>query len=145
MRVYVGAKFENKDAVREVHRALRDAGHEVSYDWTPHSAQGFVNTALVDKMRHEAEEDFDGVRNADAIIFLHDSNCQGGFIEVGIALGSGKLVCVVGGRPDGQRFPLFYFHPCVQMFDTVEAAINFLTWTNGAFARPTEGTYRYDR
>jgi hypothetical protein len=53
----------------------------------------------------------------------------------------GKVVCVVGGRPDGQRFPIFYFHPRVQMFDTVEAAIRFLTWTDGAFARPTETTY----
>lgn len=145
MRVYVGAKFENKEEVRRTHKLLREAGMEVSYDWTPHSAEGYVNTALVDKMRKEAEEDFDGVYHADAMIFLHNPNCQGGFIELGIALGAGKLVCVVGGRPTQRQFPIFYFHPCVQMFDTVEAAIAFLKWANESFATPTTGTYRYDR
>lgn len=143
MRVYVGAKFENKEAVRAAHAALAKAGMFISYDWTPHTAQGRVGAPLVRKMQTEAVEDFDGVVNADAMIFLHDANCQGGFIELGIALGSGKLVCVVGGRPGSQRFPIFYFHPNVHLFDTVEAAIEFLHWADTAFAGPVPETYNH--
>ena len=141
MKVYVGAKFENKDEVKATYAKLRAAGHEITCDWTPHSAEGLANVPLVDKLQREAIEDLKGVLDAQAMIFLHNPNCQGGFIELGAALGAGKLVLVVGGRPVGTRFPIFYLHPRVHLFDTVEAAINFLTWVEGTFARPSEATY----
>jgi len=134
MRVYVGAKFEEKDRVREAYRALEAAGHTITCDWTPHGADGYVNAALVSKLQTEAVGDFNGVADAQAMIFLHNPKCQGGFIELGIALGAGKLVCVVGGRPAGRQVPIFYFHPAVHQFDTLAAAIAFLTWADNAFA-----------
>lgn len=134
MRVYVGAKFENKDEVRRAHKMLREAGHEVTYDWTPHSAEGVTGAALITKFQKEATEDALGVLNAEAMIFLHNPNCQGGFIELGMAIAAGAIVVVVAGRPTARQFPIFYFHPAVHMVDTLEAAVNFLTWAGGAFA-----------
>jgi len=39
MRVYVAAKLEEKDVVRQAYARLRAAGHEISHDWTTRTAR----------------------------------------------------------------------------------------------------------
>ena len=134
MRVYVASKFERKAEVQAAYAALRQAGHEVTLDWTVHSAAGLHGRALVDKLAREAAADVEGVQRADALLLLHDDNCRGAFWEAGMAAALGKLVLVVGGRSRGHAFPIFYFHPAVHHFDTLDAALTWLHWTETTFS-----------
>ncbi len=134
MKVYVASKFERVPQVREIHKRLQADGHVIVADWTGHTAKGKSGEDLVAYLRECAEADEAGVREADAIVLLHDDNCRGGFTELGMALGRGKLCVVIGGRPAApMRGPIFYMLGKVQHFDTVEAAARFLKWAGERF------------
>lgn len=137
MKIYVASKFERVPQVREIQARLRAAGHEIVADWTSHSAAGLKGDQLTRKLRQCAEEDEAGVAAADAIVLLHDDNCRGGFVELGMALGRGKLVAVLGGRTAvPNRGPIFYALANVNHFDTIEAVIDWLAWTDGISEAP---------
>jgi hypothetical protein len=134
MKVYVASKFERVPQVREIQKRLQTDGHVIVADWTGHTAKGKTGEDLVTYFRECAEADEAGVREADAVVLLHDDNCRGGFTELGIALGAGKLCVVVGGRPAAPtKGPIFYFHRRVQHFDTAEAAARWLKWAGERF------------
>ncbi len=135
MKIYVASKFEKRDLVATVMADLRRDGHEVVADWTRHSVAGMKNARLADQLREYAEQDLAGVDAADCLVFVHDPDSRGGFTEFGAALGSGKLVCVLWGRPGAPvSAPIFYFHPRVHHFDGVDELRKFLDWAETAFA-----------
>ncbi len=147
MKVYVASKFERVPQVREIQERLKRDGHVIVADWTSHSAAGKRGEDLVRYLQSCAENDAQGVADADAIVLLHDDNCRGGFTELGIAIGynmalaragvASKIVAVIGGRvraPD--HGPIFYFQQYVRHFDTAEAAAEYLKWADTKFAEP---------
>lgn len=129
MKVYVASKFERKEEVRQLQHAIRLADHTVVGDWTPHTVEGEVGKDREVMLRAFAIEDRDAVMNANVLVLIHDDNCRGGFVELGIALAlvdDDQYVCVIGGRgkaPD--KGPIFYALPEVRHFDTAQ---DFITW-----------------
>lgn len=137
MKIYVASKFERVPQVREIQKRLMAEGHEIVADWTNHSAAGLKGDQLTRYLRRCAEEDFAGVAAADAVVLLHDDNCRGGFVELGLALGQGKLVAVLGGRTAAPiRGPIFYALPSANHFDTIDAIVDWLRWSDGVIEPP---------
>lgn len=77
MRIYVGAKWEEKDVARHIMDRLEKAGHTITYDWTLCDQANSLQ-ALLDKQ---------GVMTADAFvgIFERELKYQGAIAEFGIA------------------------------------------------------------
>lgn len=133
MKVYVASKFENAPYVKELMEELEEAGHSIVGDWTSHTVEGLTGANLVRRLTKYAEADLQGIEDCDALVLLpvEPERVRSGahLVELGYALGRGKLCCVMNGRPGAPtRAPIFFFHPCVQHFDRVTDLLMFLSW-----------------
>ncbi len=95
MLVYVAGKFEEKTQVRLVQQLLRDAGHEISCDWTVEDETGKEGDELTAYRYQYAEADYHGVADADIVVVLNHPQGFGLATEFGIALALGKAIIVV--------------------------------------------------
>lgn len=135
MRIYVASKFSRLKDVQLVQKVLQEHGHTIVGDWTKHTLANTGGKAFLEGCRAFAEADREGVRQADALVMLHDAASRGGFVELGMALAWGKLVVVLGGRTQyPHRAPIFYALPEVVHFETAEEAADWLEWAERGFA-----------
>lgn len=121
MKFYIASRFGNKDRVREVYEALRAKGHEITTDWTVHTAiKPYGNN--VDLAKEYAMEEVSGVGDCDVFILLGDEGGTGMYIEMGMALsratkeGTPKIY-IVGEHNERSHF---FFHPTVTRKDNLE-------------------------
>ena len=115
MKIYVAAKWEERPHAREVMRRLKENGHQISFDWTI----GQLGNGK------QADEDMNGVLNADCIILLAEKklNYRGALVELGAAIATGKRVILVGSGVDNC---IFSMHPVIERVWTAEEAIDLL-------------------
>lgn len=88
MRVYVAAKWEDRERAREVMYLLVKAGHQITYDWT-----------ICDQFSEEqAQRDVSGVLTANALVFIaeKDLHYKGAYVEFGIAVAQNIPIYVMG-------------------------------------------------
>jgi len=108
--IYVAGKTDDWERVRRVQESLTELGHMVTYDWTV-NVEDDVDTGLEanDRTRREwADDDQMGVKQADLVIFLVDSEgLSGTLIELGMALAYEKAIIVVG---EPERNSVFFSH-----------------------------------
>lgn len=95
MRIYVAAKWEEKEQARDIMRQLEEAGHTITYDWTQ---------CLVPDLA-QAQKDYKGVIMADAFVGLFERDLAycGALVEFGIALGRGIPCYLIGHAIDVER------------------------------------------
>ena len=126
MRIYVAAKFEEKPRVRTLMRALEDAGHQITLDWTDEDATGLTGMELQAYYAECAENDVRGVQRAEVFVVLDHPRGRGLFVELGVALAKGAHVIVVGVKQDDPDNCIFYYFPWmvhVETEDQVLAAV----------------------
>ena len=105
MKFYVAGKFEDKERVRLAQRCIESAGHEITHDWTMAEAFGGPE---------EAKDDMDGVRDADALLFVNvdpDLPYAGSLVEIGMALALDKPVYFINTQHMARN--IFYHLPGV--------------------------------
>ena len=103
LKIYVAGKLEDKDRVRVIQAMLRNAGHEITVDWTTNSQNSRV----------QAIKDLRGVADADILVavFEKDLPYKGTYVELGAALALGKPVYILG--PNARKC-IFLKHPNVR-------------------------------
>lgn len=107
MKVYVaGPMYTGMDHVKVLMKALRKAGHKITYDWT---AQPISEDGDPDERRELAEAEQNGVLQADALVLIDHDRPRGALIETGMALGDGKPVIVCLAKDKNPS--LFYSLP----------------------------------
>jgi NAD(P)H-dependent FMN reductase len=130
VKIYVAGRWTRKAEVREAQRLLREAGHEITHDWTPKEDPdpAWDERRVQQYLAEEAREDLRGVREADAVVVLHDDTGRGLFVEFGAALADPrKRVLVVDAAPHVGSC-VFYFLPGVEVVSRVEAVVERLRW-----------------
>ena len=95
MKVYVASKFENQQEVRQAMKMLIDLGHTITHDWTKEDYGNRTGVELAAYRSLCAQEDFDGVKNADALLVINHARGCGMFVEFGMAVALGKAIFVV--------------------------------------------------
>lgn len=99
-RIYVAGKETHRADVAEVMRALRNAGHEITRDWTglpPHNDDLAIMTKY-------ASGDLEAVRRADVLVLLPRADLSGANVELGAALILGKPCYLLGTFPPDNIF-----------------------------------------
>ena|ERR1035437_882740 len=122
MKIYVAARFFDKEKVKEVYKRLKADGHEITADWTSH-----VNPAPYDENRKMCEEysikDLNGVLNCEVFILVTNENVgAGSSTELGVAIAFNMSfkkpeIYVVGEHINNNTF---YFHPSVNIRKNIE-------------------------
>lgn len=111
MRIYLAARFDRGAEMLDVAAALSRAGHFVTSRWI-HGRQ--AGPDLV-----SAVEDVEDLASADCLVSFTEYPTQGvpwaarggRHVEFGIALASGKRLCIVGPREN-----VFHHVPRVEVF-----------------------------
>ena len=124
MEIYVAAKYQDRDRVRELYYELSYLGHEITVDWT--NQDKYPNDAPAEKLKGFAEDDVRGVKEAKLLIALMTIKYEykGLWVELGIALGKGIPVWVIGDAGDSC---LFMNHPLVRKFNCISEVLKELT------------------
>lgn len=125
MRVYVAAKFTEKEQVKSVYQLLQQAGHLIAQDWTKNShLEPFSEHR--DYTAHCAKKDMDGVLDADVFILLTSAELSpGASSELGAAIG----VHLIFKKPDiyvvGPHFNNYFFsyHPAVMQKNSIQEVL----------------------
>ncbi len=109
-RIYVAAKSSPEELERAVRvmRALRAAGHEVTYDWTRDVLTDRVAPFDLAARKRAAWSDLMGVASADVVIILWHPELRGALVELGAALAGGVADIVVLGAKDEGAPNIFY-------------------------------------
>lgn len=108
MRFYIASGLPNFENVRVLAKALTDAGHTWTYDWTAHGSvkdrpEVWEPTALAEMQ---------GVTSADVLILMHPGG-RGTHVELGMALAKGIPVIMLGQDPTHGFSGVFYSHPLI--------------------------------
>ncbi len=122
MKLFVAGKIGKEEKARKVMQMIRQAGHQVTFDWTsiPHLSPYEDNEEMARKAAILEEQ---AVAECDALILLADEQGIGMYVELGMALARGKPVFVIGGEIAPT---MFLYHPSVQRVKTVSEALNIL-------------------
>lgn len=128
MKIYVAARFTEKDTVNRIYDKLRKAGHEITADWTLHkNVKPYDQNPKI--VREYAIEDAEGVKAADVLLLLTSPESGSGVsTELGIAIASNEMaghpkIYVIGEYASTNAF---FFHPAIERFDTLAEAIKHL-------------------
>lgn len=115
MKFYVATKFENANDAISAMDVLEAVGHEITHDWTQ----------VPQESPQAAEDDINGVVNADALIVLMDKDLpyQGTLFEIGCALGQGKTVYIIGDAPITNTLFIKY-HPLIVKVSSLEEVLH---------------------
>jgi hypothetical protein len=124
MKVYVAAKFEERDEVLKLYEILKSKGHTVTCDWTKHKSISPYkdNPELA---REYSIGDTNGSMDADFFIMLTPNDGKGMFVELGAAIASN----IKSGKPkiyavgENNTETIFYFHPSVTRVDTLDEVL----------------------
>jgi len=120
MKFFVSGKVGVEGDVRAAMKALKDAGHEITFDWTKiDQLRPYDENA--EASREAALKESRGVENSDVLIILAHDQGVGMYVELGIAIGSGIPVRVV---TNVESRTMFFHHPLVKKVDSLDQILN---------------------
>ena len=99
LRVYVAAKWEDRERAREVMNAFREAGDTITYDWTVDESSFSAKQAAADRQ---------GVLDADIFVGVFEKELayMGALVEMGMAAAHGIPIFIMGHGIDKCIFTL---------------------------------------
>lgn len=128
MKVFVAARFGQKEKVRALYEELEKRGHEVIFDWTKHKPiKPYIDNQELSA--RYSNEDIMGVFDCDIFILLADEAGTGMHIEFGAALIT-NIIC--GGEPkiyvvgEHNARSMFYFHSAVNRVNNTNELLDEL-------------------
>jgi hypothetical protein len=122
MKVYVSAKFNDKERVQSVYALLKQAGHTITHEWI-HNKPSYPFSDDPAFTAQCAAEDIEGVRRADVFILLSNAEpSMGASAELGAAIAlflnfKKPYIYVIGPHFDSN---FCFYHPAVVRKDSVE-------------------------
>lgn len=121
--MYVAAKFEEAARAREAMAKLKEAGIEITHDWTGEDAEKMAGPEGEKYKTECATSDYKGVKRANAVLVINHDRLFGGAAEMGMALAWGKKVFVVDSKT---RYNIFFSLPSnmITMCDSLDDGIN---------------------
>ena len=115
MKIYVAARFSDKENVQFAYDKLTELGHEITADWTKHkNVKPYYDHP--EETGDYAAEDMTGVLESDVfILFTSTEPGSGVSAELGGAIACNQLsgkpkIYVVG---DNLHTNAFFFHPAI--------------------------------
>ncbi|MHA1170206.1 MAG: hypothetical protein ACTSRU_20455 [Candidatus Hodarchaeales archaeon] len=98
MKFYIAGKFEEKEEIRKRMDIIESFGHKITHDWT-HEKKDYDS-------KRSAKLAVKGVLDCDFLVIIAEKELQyrGTYTELGLAIGSGKIVFIIGNSLDENIF-----------------------------------------
>lgn len=119
MKFFVSGKVGNDNDAKSAMKALKDAGHQITFDWTtiehlkPYDKNSFAS-------RKAAIRETKGVKDADILVLIAHNKGVGMYVELGIAIGIGIPIRVV---TNVESRTMFFHHPLIKRVKNIEEII----------------------
>lgn len=133
MKIYLAAKYKNRDAMLVVAGMLAAQGHQITSRWLT-GAHKFANGDVEDREKaHKfAATDLDDVRNSDYFVLFNlpvdkPEPSSGRHVELGYAFALKKEVYIVGGI----NSHCIFYALADKIFESVEALLHFTATDTG--------------
>ena len=119
MKFFVSGKIGVEHNANAAMTALKNAGHEITFDWTSisHLRPYDLNSSA---SREAAIKESRGIKDADVLVVMAHDKGVGMYVELGIAIGCGVPVRVV---TDADSRTMFFHHPLVKKVSSIEDVI----------------------
>ena len=119
MKFFVSGKVGDDDITKTVMKALKEVGHEITFDWTTidHLRPYDKNAAA---SREAAIREACGVKTADVLVIVAHDKGVGMYVELGIAIGIGIPIRVV---TKVESRTMFFHHPLVKKVASIDEVI----------------------
>lgn len=119
MKFFVSGKVGNDGVTKSTMDALKNMGHEITFDWTTidHLRPYDKNSVA---SREAAISESHGVKNADVLVIIAHEKGIGMYVELGIAIGAGIPIRVV---TEVESRTMFFHHPLVKRVRNVDEVI----------------------
>ena len=127
MKFYIASRVKNKELVRKIHEILTEQGYEKISDWVDEKdIIPYEKHAEASKAR--AIQCIENSTQCDVFLLISDEGGAGMYTELGAALVSSSLskkpkIYVIG---DYLNRSVFFFHPFVKVFKTIEEVLEDL-------------------
>ncbi|OXM17066.1 nucleoside 2-deoxyribosyltransferase [Paenibacillus herberti] len=125
MKFYIASSLKNKENVRHVAESLKAYGFQQTYDWTTNS-----KIDSIAELRKIGQEEVSGVLAADIVIVMIPAG-KGSHVELGIALGAGKKICLYSSTNElneiGNTCTFYHVDSVEQRIGSLEDLINSIT------------------
>ena len=128
MKIYVAARFHEKERVKKIYTELQNKGHSITTDWTVCQTKQPYSKNFEDA-RACALHTIQGVKDCEVFIFLTNPEIgAGSSAELGAALLSNTLIkapriYVVGPYIDNN---FCFYHPAIEKRETIEQVLTEL-------------------
>jgi nucleoside 2-deoxyribosyltransferase len=87
IKVYIAGSWKNRSKIKSIMNDIESWGFYIATDWTKHQEKGCA--------RQYAEEDFNGLKECDCLIYCMDSNhSRGKNFELGYVTALGKPIII---------------------------------------------------
>ena len=118
MRIYIAARYDRREQMQGLLRAIEEIGHRVTSRWIRDSFAGVPDEIC-------AGVDESDIDEAEALVAFSEPRGHlshgGRHVEFGIALALNKRLFLVGDREN-----VFHHHPSVEQFKDVNHLLAFL-------------------
>jgi hypothetical protein len=119
MKFFVSGKVGDDATTKTVMKALENAGHEITFDWTTiEHLKPYDKNATAS--REAAISESSGVKNADVLVIIAHDKGVGMYVELGIAIGVGIPIRVVTKT---ESRTMFFHHPLVKKVSSIDEVI----------------------
>lgn len=122
MKIYVAAKFDDKERVKRVYELLKQAGHTITHEWV-HNKASYPFSADPVFTAQCAAQDIEGVQRAEVFILLSNAEpSMGASAELGAAIAffltfKKPHIYIVGPHFDVN---FCFYHPAVIRTDSID-------------------------
>ena len=137
MNIFVSGQIEDLEYVQSVQKALINAGHKITHDWTINEGGSRMLGSREDKLSNRdeaarrASNDLSGVVESDIyVICTNNMNVgKGMYVELGAALALNEKL----GNPrifllgEMNHMSIFYFHPAIVHIANVDELIKSIS------------------
>ena len=87
LKVYIAGSWKNKEKIEYIMREIENWGYNIAVDWTKHQEKG--------NAKQYAEEDLNGLKECDSLIYCMDSNhSRGKNFELGYIAALNKPIAI---------------------------------------------------
>ena len=116
-KIYVASSLDNAKRISEIIQILKNAGYEITYDWTTH---GRVENQ--EQLQQIAKGEYDGVKDCDVFIMVHPARF-GSHFEFGAAYALGKRIMILE-ESEIEELKSFYFLSGIERFKSIQDILN---------------------
>lgn len=133
MKIYIAARYGRKAEAKQLAEKLIAVGHEITSTWLDQKEDEMLYNEGPKSAGVFARKDLNEIDDGDVLIYLAEVEGNlwgrgGRHVEFGYALGTGKLVIVLGPMEN-----IFHYLPEVVHFNTEEELLERVKSTDGSY------------